>query len=141
MPGREARGEVFEYTSLELKTDLFAMGRPIAMERVRLEPRSRDLRSSARLGGYATWASFYICRVGVDPGVWLEAEHALREMIAGLGREAGTLWGISTLVQHGLVVRCVAKQGRDVLPGLRAIWCAAKPKLFGRAAVPPRKVN
>ena len=140
-PGREARGEVFEYASLELKTDLFAMGRPIVMERVRLEPRSRNLRSPGRLGTYSTWASFYICCVGIDFGVWLEAERHLRETIASFGREAETLWGVTTLVGHGLVVRCVAKQGRDVLPGLRAIWCVAKQKLFGRTAVPPRKVN
>jgi urease accessory protein len=141
MPGREARGEIFEYASLELRTDLLAMGRPIAMERVRLEPRNRSLRLLARLGAFRTWASFYICRVGVRAGVWLELERDLREILGGLSRNAETLWGISALVEHGLVARCVAKRGRDVLPGLQAIWSAAKQRLFGRVAVPPRKVN
>ena len=140
-PGREARGEILEYASLELKTDLSAMGRPIAMERVRLQPRKYDLHSPARLGAFRTWASFYICRVGVDSSAWLAAECELREILQALSRKAEVVWGISTLVEHGLVVRCVARRGREVLPGLQAIWSAAKQRLFGRVAVPPRKVN
>ena len=36
-PGREARGESFQYESVELKTDLMAAGRLVAAERVRLD--------------------------------------------------------------------------------------------------------
>jgi urease accessory protein UreH len=50
-------------------------------------------------------------------------------------------WGVSTLPAHGVAVRCLARNGRVVLPGLHAIWSAAKKKLYGREAVPPRKVN
>jgi urease accessory protein len=140
-PGREARGEVFEYESVELKTDLLAMERPIAVERVRLAPKNYNLRSLARLGTYRTWATFYVCRVGLEPGTWREAERELREIVEGLNHRGDTLWGISTLMAHGLVIRCVARRGRDVLPGLHTIWSAAKQRLYGRAAVPPRKVN
>jgi urease accessory protein len=140
-PGREARGEIFEYTSVELKSDLVAIGRPIAAERVRLEPKNRALASLARLGPYRTWATFYICRVGLDPSAWLEAERDLREIVSRLSRPGEALWGISTLTAHGLVVRCIASRGRDVLPGLHALWRAAKLRLYGREAVPPRKVN
>jgi hypothetical protein len=38
-------------------------------------------------------------------------------------------------------VRCLARHGRDVLPGLHALWSVSKLLLFGREAVPPRKVN
>jgi len=140
-PGREARGEIFEYESVELKTDLSAGGRLIAVERVRLEPRSHGLSSLARLGAYRTWATFYICRVGVGVAEWLEIESELREILESLNRREDALWGISTLSAHGLVVRCVAKRGRDVLPGLRCMWRAAKWRLYGREAVMPRKVN
>jgi urease accessory protein len=140
-PGREARGEIFEYASVELKSDLVAAGRPIAAERVRLEPRNRAVASLARLGPYRTWATFYICRVSLDPIVWLEAERDLREIAERLSRAGEALWGISTLTAHGLVVRCMARRGREVLPGLQEIWRAAKLRLYGREAVPPRKVN
>jgi urease accessory protein len=140
-PGREARGEIFEYVSVELKSDLVAAGRPIAAERVRLEPRNRAVASLARLGPYRTWATFYICRVGLESVAWLEAERDLREIGERLSRAGEALWGISTLTAHGLVVRCVARRGREVLPGLQEIWRAAKLRLYGRDAVPPRKVN
>ncbi len=140
-PGREARGEIFEYESVELKTDLSAGGRLIAVERVRLEPRTRRLSSLARLGAYRTWATFYICRVGLGPAEWLEIERELRETLELLNRREDALWGISTLTAHGLMVRCVAKRGRDVLPGLQEVWRAAKWRLYGREAVMPRKVN
>src|ERR1700736_2472352 len=108
-PGRQARGEIFEYERVELRTDLTASGRLFATERVRLEPRNRSVLSLARLGAYRTWATFYVCRVGLDPPIWLEMEQDLREMIERLHRRDEVLWGISTLMAHGLVVRCAAR--------------------------------
>jgi urease accessory protein len=140
-PGREARGEIFEYASVELKTDLLAGGRLIMAERVRLEPRNRALSSLARLGAYRTWATFYVCRVGLDPLVWLGLERDLRETVELSNRREEALWGVSTLTAHGLVVRCVARRGRDILPGLHTLWREAKLRLYGREAVPPRKMN
>jgi urease accessory protein len=142
-PGREARGEIFEYASLEMKTDLVAMGRPIAIERVRIVPGNHSPASLARFGSYRTWATFYICRVGLDASAWLDLERHLREAAEGFcaSDQDQALWGISTLTAHGLVVRCVAVRGRDVLPGLQALWRVAKLRLYGRDAVPPRKVN
>ena len=140
-PGREARGEIFEYESVELKTDLVAKGRLVAAECSRLEPRKRGLAAIGRLEAYRTWASFYVCRVGVEAAEWLEMEKELREILGVLGRREDALWGVSTLAAHGLVVRCAAKRGRDVLPGFHAVWSAAKWRLYGRAAVMPRKVN
>jgi urease accessory protein len=138
-PGREARGELFAYDRMELKMDIWTPERLIAAERVRLEPRMHALSSLARLGDYRYWASFYICREGADPKLWLAAEQRLRE--AALSLAGDTRWGVSTLVADGLVVRCVAREGRSVLKGLREIWSAAKSLLYGREAIPPRKVN
>jgi urease accessory protein len=140
-PGREARGEVFQYERVEMKTDLIAHGRLIAAERLRLEPRNHALASLARLGRYRYWATFYICRVGLDGGAWLAAETRLREVAAGFAEPGESLWGVSTLVADGLVVRGVARRGRDVIAGLHALWREAKLRLYGREAIPPRKVN
>jgi urease accessory protein len=140
-PGREARGESFQYESVELKTGLVAAGRLVAAERVRLEPKRRSLASLGRLGGYRTWATFYICRVGLTTPEWLEIESELRGVLDSFSRREDALWGISSLSAHGLIVRCAAKRGRDVLPGLQEVWRAAKWRLYGRASVMPRKVN
>jgi urease accessory protein len=140
-PGREARGEIFCYESVEFKTDLLAGGRLIAVERVRLEPKKRCLGAVARLGAYQMWATFYICRAGVAAAAWMDLEQELRAVLGLLGRREDSLWGVSTLAADGLIVRCAAKRGRDVLPGLQEVWRTAKWRLYGRQAVVPRKVN
>lgn len=140
-PGREASGEVFAYESIEMQTDVTAKGCLIAAENIRLDPRGSALRSIARLGEYRYWATFYICRVGLDSAALLAAEEHLREAARELNRPGEALWGISTLLADGLVVRGLAVRGRDALGGLHALWNAAKLRLYGRAAVPPRKVH
>jgi urease accessory protein len=140
-PGREARGEAFAYDCMEMKTDIVALGQPIASERVRIEPRKRSTYSFGRLGPYRTWATFCIARVGPSAAGWLALEHELREKTLVLTKHGETLWGISVLSAHGLMVRCVAVHGRHVLPGLQTLWQTAKRRLYGRDAVLPRKVN
>lgn len=140
-PGREARGEAFAYDCVEMKTDIAALGQPIASERVRIEPRKRSMQSFGRLGPYRTWTTFCIARVGLGAAEWLALEHELREQALPLTRHGETLWAISTLPAHGIMVRCVAVHGRHVLPGLQTLWQTAKRRLYGRDAVPPRKVN
>ncbi|HTP45095.1 MAG TPA: urease accessory protein UreD [Candidatus Acidoferrales bacterium] len=140
-PGREASGELFAYDSVEMKADLRAQGRLIAAERVRLEPHKYPLSSPARLGAYRYWATFYICRVGLDSAAWLALEERLREAASKFNYPGKALWGISTLLAHGLVCRCVTLHGRDVMFGLNRLWREAKLALYGAEAVPPRKVN
>ena len=138
-PGREARGELFAYDRLQLSIDVWTPNRLIASERVCLEPQTIEFSSLARLGDYRYWASFYICRVGVDPKVWQAMEQSLREVAASLAGDSR--WSVSTLLADGLAVRCLAREGRSVLHGLREIWRAAKLLLYRREAIPPRKVN
>jgi len=140
-PGREARGETFVYDCVQMKTDIAALGQPIASERLRIEPRKLSTRSFGRLGPYRTWATFCIARVGLRAAEWLALEHELREQALPMTKHGETLWSFSTLPSHGLMVRCVAVHGRHVLPGLQTLWQTAKRRLYGRDAVPPRKVN
>lgn len=140
-PGREARGELFEYDQFEMTTRVRALGRKIAAENIYLRPTSREVSSLARLGQYRYLATFYICRLGLEGSAWRAAEDHLRDLTDKLTRPGETLWGISTLVAHGLVVKCLARHGYEVLPGLHAVWLSAKLHLYGRKAIPPRKVN
>lgn len=140
-PGREASGEVFAYERIEMRTDIAACGRLIAAENIRLDPHGAPLGSIARLGEYRYWATFYICRAGLDFALWLSAEEHLREAARDLSRTREALWGVSTLLADGLVIRGLAVRGRDTLGGLDALWNQAKLRLYGRPSVPPRKVN
>jgi urease accessory protein len=139
-PGREARGETFAYQRLRFKLDIIAAGRPLAQERFVLEPARQPLSSTIRLGPYRHFATFYICRVGLEASRWLDLESELAELTQRLSQPGETLWGVSTLPLHGLVVRALSRNGREINAGLLAFWRAAKLALYGEEAVPPRKV-
>jgi urease accessory protein len=139
-PGRAARGEFFEYEQLHLALHLSAQGKPLAIERMKLEPQCRRLSSLARLGPYHYFCSFYICRVGLEVALWSSLERELSIVAQGLSRPAEICWGVSTLVAHGLVIRALGCQGREIVSGLQTFWQAAKLALYGREAIPPRKV-
>lgn len=139
-PGRVAQGEQFAYEQLLLDLHISTQGRSIAIERLNLEPHCRALSSLARLGPYSHFCSFYICRVGLEAVHWSTLEKELGALAQELSRPGEISWGVSTLVAHGLVMRAVSRQGRDIPPGLLAFWRAAKRYLYDEEPVPPRKI-
>src|SRR5690606_20267262 len=122
-PGREASGELFAYEHLSFGLELCADGEPIALEQMVLEPALRPLTSPLRWGAYRYLATLYICRVGVQTQIW----GALEEQLAMLAQAHSAphapcpnaaVWGVSSLVAHGLVVRGLGVSGRQLLAGL-----------------------
>jgi len=138
-PGREARGEIFSYEALQLRFDLRAAGIPVAVERCHLDPLARPLESPARLGPYRYFSSFFICRAGAGESTWHDLEKQLQEL-AGELTSAVIIWGLGRLPAHGLVVRALSQNGRDIHSGLVAFWRVAKQALYGQDAVIPRKI-
>jgi urease accessory protein len=137
--GRVARGEAFAYDLLRLKLDIEAAGRLIASERMELEPGKQGLSTRARLGPYRYFTTFYICYVGLSAARWLELEACLAELAQRLSIE-DSVWGVSTLPAHGLVVRALSRSGRTLHRGLLQFWQQAKRELYSVDAVPPRKL-
>lgn len=139
-PGRTARGELFAYDQLHVSTKITAQGKPLAIERYTLEPQHQRLASLARLGPYSYFCSMYICRVGLDAANWLKLERTLNTLAYQISVPGSILWGVSSLVAHGLVVRGVSCQGYTITGGLTKFWQEAKQALYEREAIPPRKV-
>ena len=139
-PGREARNEMFVYDLLHLKTWISALGQPIAIEHMLIEPFRRSIPSLARLGAYAYFSTFYICRTGIESSRWLELERLLGELAGQLSRPSKIVWGVSPLRAHGVVVRALSASGRQITHRLPYFWRAAKLFLYDREAVLPRKV-
>jgi urease accessory protein len=140
-PGREAGGEIFAYEQVTMRMDIFAVGRRIAAERVRLEPEVRAINSLARMGDFRYWVTFYVCRVGLDASRWLTLENELREVAKPFAESGESRWAISTLPAHGLAIRGLARRGHAILGVLHRIWSAAKLALYSVAPILPRKVN
>ncbi len=139
-PGREARGEIFMYDRLGISLALTSEGKPIALEQTWLEPALRPLTSTARLGQYRYFSSFYMCRVGLGKAAWTRLESGLTELAGRLSVPGETLWGASCLAADGLVVRAVSRNGRAITRGLLEMWRLGKQELYGQAAIPPRKI-
>lgn len=149
-PGREAKGECFDYKLLQIELDIMAEDQPIAIERYRLEPARLSLASSnvgisgfeslIRLGGYRYFASFYICKVGLEPQRWLDLEAQLDAMARTISTEGQMLWGVSMLPAHGLSVRAVGTSSHAIQQALPQFWRLAKEELYRQPAVMPRKM-
>lgn len=139
-PGREGMGELFQYQQLELDFAIAAGDISLAIERARLVPGSQILASPARLGQYKYFASFYICRVGLPAAAWNKLEAELWEQAEALSRPGATIWGVSTLTAHGLVVRALSTTHRAVASGLPLFWQRAKFALYQKSAILPRKI-
>jgi len=139
-PGRTAREEVFAYTLLQLGLEICVADRPIAIERLKMEPAKQQLSSSVRFGPYRYCGSFYICKVGVDSATWLYLEQDLSTIAQQLSVSGTISWGVSSLAAHGLVVRVLSIGGKDISAGLTTFWHRAKMALYGREAHPPRKI-
>ena len=144
-PGRDAKGERFEYEHLQIELDIIVCGRPVVLERIRLEPGCGVQRQGAfnalpQLSEYAYFASLYICHAGVGEQIWLELEHDLARLAARLTEKGKVIWGASALPAHGLSVRAVAVSSRHLQRDLAAFWRLAKRKLHNQQAIMPRKI-
>jgi len=139
-PGREASGEAFRFARLGIDNQIRSAGVPIAMERAWLDPRERPLDAAARLGDCRYLATFYVCRAGETASAWRRLEEDLNAIGNRLmENENGVRWGVSRLVQDGVVVRGMAVRGAPLSAGLREFWQAARLQLTGERVSPPRK--
>lgn len=153
--GREAKGECFEYDLLQIELDIAADGVPIAIERCRLEPKkftpSPHLAQQAwqdslvRLESCRYFATFYICFVGLSKSFWLDLESDLDKMARSITKEQNSgpdrsVWGVSTLPEHGLSVRAVGTSSHAIQRALPRFWQLAKAQIYHQNAVIPRKI-
>ena len=139
-PGRAAHGERFAYDLLDLHTTIHAGETPLAIERACLQPGVPPLDAPLRLGRYACFATFYACKVGEPAQAWAELEQQLGAVALQHTCPGETIWGVSTLPAHGVVVRGLGCTQRTLAAGLPLFWSAARRVLVGEDGVLPRKL-
>lgn len=138
-PGRAASGEAFQYQRLALRSTIRTDGKPIALDRFRLEPRRVSPQRSGALGRFTCLSTFYICKTGLNDRAWVELERLLMdEAEQSSGKQC--IWGASRLVRHGVIVRGLGAEAAEMSHGLVRFWSLAKRFLYQREAVLPRKV-
>lgn len=144
-PGRQASGEEFAFERLGMETRVIAGAGPgnrlpLLHENLLLEPKLRPLNTLARLQQYRWTASFLVCQVGRHAEFWRGLENELNQLAMERSRIGEVIWGASTLVAHGVVVRGLSINGRHLQHTLTDFWRAARRAVTGAEAVPPRKV-
>ncbi len=140
-PGRTASGELFAYKRLKIVSVIEAAGRPILEDRMLLEPARWPMRTPARFGPRNYLATFVAVRAGSTTQEIARLEEALWDALESTRQEgSATLWGVSALPAHGVLVRGVLASPVSIPATLSNLWSVAKHQLCGRTAIPPRKV-
>jgi urease accessory protein len=139
-PGRVASGECFAYEQIRMGVEIKTASRPLLRESFSLEPQRRAPTAATALAGYHYMGNFYLCRVGKPAPYWLHLEKELSQLALQLSHPGECIWGVSTLAAHGLVIRALSQQGRDIAAGLFSFWKLARPALFQKEAIAPRKI-
>lgn len=139
-PGRAASGERFSYETLGIRSRIACGGKPLAIDRFVIEPSRRSPQQLGILGAFECCSTFYICKTGLGPLRWKELQSLLEDEAESMSRP-DLQWGTSRLVEHGILVRGLGFQSALLLAGLIRFWNIAKIYLYGREAMPPRKVN
>ncbi len=139
-PGREASGELFDYEHLEIESRITVQGEPIAFEKMCIVPSLRSPSSPLELGRYRSFATLLVCRAGHPSASWRLLEKELTALAAEWSVEGETVWGVSTLVADGLIVRGLAREGRNLASSLPHFWRRAKVEIYDLEAILPRKI-
>ena len=130
-PGRVARGEAFEYSSLSLTTRIRSGGEELAVDAVVLEPGVSDPRHAGVLGDRAYLASLFAVAPEADPEALAAAVIEATDGLPGCLVATGTL-----PAGAGVLTRVLAGSGIAAGRALAAAWSAARVALLGTP--PPR---
>lgn len=140
-PGRTAAGELFAYQRLKIASVIEAGGRPVLEDRMLLEPARWPMRTPARFGSRNYLATFVAVRAGSTNEELARLEEALWDSLESTRREGSdTLWGVSALPAHGVLVRGMLASPISIPATLLTLWSVAKQQLCGRSAIAPRKI-
>jgi urease accessory protein len=139
-PGRAASGERFCYRDLGIRSRIACEGQPIAIDQFLIEPSRRSPQQVGMLGKFDCCSTFYICKTGLAPARWAQLQTLLENEVELLST-SDLQWGVSRLIEHGIVVRGLGFQSAVLLSGLHRFWNIAKIHLYECEAIPPRKVN
>ncbi len=131
--GRRASGEQFTEGTVHLDTRIRRAGRPVWLERGRLEGGGSLLNAAAGLAGFSVSGSLLAVAPGIEPGLLA----VCRDIPV---HEAGARHGITALPEM-LVARYLGHSSEAARQWLTAVWQTLRPVLTGRETHTPRIWN
>jgi urease accessory protein len=132
--GRLARGERWDFGALESHIEIRLCGRPLFINRTRINPLQRPPERLGLMEGFSYMASLAVLADGFSG--W-------REVIASIGSQLKSmphvLGGVSLLAHGGCLVRLVARSASDLTLAQARLWSRARELVLGLASFDLRK--
>lgn len=132
--GRLARGERWQFRELVSRITVTLEGRPLFLDRIRLDPPSGIPAGLGGMEGFGYLATLMCFADGLES--W---ESAARALEARLDEIPSVRGGVSPVSRGGLVVRFLAASAPDLTQATLALWTLARQLLFGLPRLDLRK--
>jgi urease accessory protein len=113
--GRKLNGEIFQFTRLRIKTEIFVNGKLVIKENLLAEPAKTTLSSIGQWEGYSHQASLFIVDDCLDMCILKEL------LLTFLQQQKFIEFGISELHIKGLVIRLFGYKGEQLYACLQQI--------------------
>ena len=113
--GRKLNGEVFHFTRLRVKTEIFVADKLVIKENLLAEPAKTNLSSLGQWEVYSHQASLIIINGSMDVN---EMKEYINQI---LQKEAGIEYGISEPIVNGLVIRLLGCKGEQLYKCLHQV--------------------
>jgi urease accessory protein len=132
--GRVAHGERWSFTEIDSRTEVHACGRPVFINRTRIEPAGQRLQQVGRMGNF----DYTTCM-----GVFADGFENWRRVAAAMNAELDTmpqvLGGVSLLSRGGCVIQYLARSASEMTRMNKRLWDAARELVVQLPAFNHRK--
>jgi urease accessory protein len=132
--GRVARGERWEFHEVDSRLEIFMRGRPVFLNRTRIQPAAFDPRGMGVTDGFDYLATLVVVADKLDG--WNEIAAT---MTAELARRPELRTGVSALTSSGFVIKLLARTASEMAYAQAILWRHARQAILGSDVVDLRK--
>ncbi len=132
--GRLARGEQWRFKELVNRTTITARGRPLFLDRTKLDPLKRVPVGIGEMEGYGYLATLTLFADGFT--TWENTAQVLAEKLGEMPLVVG---GVSSIARGGCFIRFLTVSAPDLTQTLHSLWTLARQLLLGLPELDVRK--
>ena len=124
--GRVAHGERWCFTEVDLRTDVYAGGRPVYINRTRIVPAKHRPEHLGLMEDFDYLSCMCVFADGFTE--WKELAAALHEELTSIAEIRG---GATVIARGGCVARFLARSASDMTLANKKLWDAARGQIAG----------
>jgi urease accessory protein len=132
--GRLARGEKWMFRELVNRISVSSCGRPLFLDRIRLEPSTRNFTGLGGMEGFGYFATLVLFADGLEG--WSEVACVLENRLSQFLSLSG---GACPIPRGGCLVRLLTTSAYDLTEATSVLWCLARKLLLNLPPADMRK--